>query len=445
MTTTQDTPNAITIQPGVTKITAEMVKEANEKYKEELAAKRTSYEDVKTAYSSYGDDEEDFATIHEINRRINQATLAMRSAEFTPTKVKENLPFGHLLGQDLVTNGEDTMLVCKDSHAHRFFIDVEDNNFVFYYNNKPICKGKQATAHCVAGILTQLLNVCLINNIENTVAIEEGDSIPLSHISLAITNLLDGLDLPNGENPDPVIKECMNVNKLSKVNTSDYLLIPKSYLPAGIIEDIEDNVYASCTFPGEEGDPQDTEIVDHVTFDKEEPEGTSRRFNPTYNIYDMEKPYWNPHSNILLNDSDYIYWRNTSEVALENLPTTPYDFVLPLDVLARCTSDALMYELEPYIGDLDKSVNDVITPSALYIMLTSNEKLGYYGYTPVFRLGETYTEYRHYFGKLILDAIGVHIKNDDSWEDAAAIDTLEVIEVAIDKAMYAGTLEELGI
>ena len=221
-------------------------------------------------------------------------------------------------------------------------------------------------------------------------------------------------------------------------------------MPEGVIERIEDEVYGSIRL--QELDNYDVDTLGPSEDDLDDMYANYKQTKAKNNIMESDDDFhgfddfdvvnlWDPHGEELLRDYDVIDWRNVAKSRAEGLPKYAVDLALPIDVFAHCISDALMYELEPYADDLGPTYADYITPAAIYIMLAMGENFSSYQYTPTFKLDRTYTDYRFNLANRILAALGKQVKDDGTWEDAAAIDTRHLIEKSIDIAMYTGTLE----
>ena len=433
-----------------TRITADMVREATERYQAELKNKtekalaKTKYEDESFWYDQ---DIEDSALACQANRRLNQE-LKSATTSATNEELKQEVGEEHVIGQDLIRDGDDVVDILSRTHyKYRMFVEFDEklNAYNFYYDNKRL-NSFRVTPDMVAGILTQLLDIAIVNSLDNTVSYEDGESCALGAITQALANLISNLS----GYPSHNVKCCLADTKLDKCITNSWIPVPTSYLPEGVIERIEDEVYGSIRLQELDNDyvdtlgPSEDDLDDMYANYKQtkaknnimESDDDFHGFDD-FNVVDL----WDPHGEELLKDYDVIDWRNVAKSRAEGLPKRAFDLALPIDVFAHCISDALMYELEPYADDLGPTYADYITPAAIYIMLAMGENFSSYQYTPTFKLDRTYTDYRFNLANRILAALGKQVKDDGTWDDAAAIDTRHLIEKSIDIAMYTGTLE----
>lgn len=446
--TKEDVANA-TIQPG-TRITADMVREATERYQNELKNK-TEKALVKTKHTDqsfwYEQDNEDDGLVCQVNRRLNQE-LKSATTFATNDELKKEVGEEHVIGQDLIRDGDDAVDILSRTHyKYRMFVEFDEksNAYNFFYDNKRL-NSFRVSPDMVAGILTQLLDIAVVNSLDNTVAYEDGESCALGAITQALANLISNLS----GYPSHNVKCCLADTKLDKCVTNSWIPVPTSYLPEGVIERIEDEVYGTTRL--QELDNYDVGALGPSESDLDEMYANYRQVKTKNNIIESDEDFhgfddleainvWDPHGDDLLRDYDVIDWRNVARSEVEGLPKYAIDLSLPIDVFAHCISDALMYELEPYADDLGSIYADYITPAAIYIMLAMGENFSSYKYTPTFKIGSTYTDYRFNLANRILAALGKHVVGDNTWEDATAIDTRHLIEKSIDTAMYTGTLE----
>lgn len=433
-----------------TRITADMVREATERYQAELKNKtekalaKTKYEDESFWYDQ---DIEDSALACQANRRLNQE-LKSATTSATNEELKQEVGEEHVIGQDLIRDGDDVVDILSRTHyKYRMFVEFDEklNAYNFYYDNKRL-NSFRVTPDMVAGILTQLLDIAIVNSLDNTVSYEDGESCALGAITQALANLISNLS----GYPSHNVKCCLADTKLDKCITNSWIPVPTSYLPEGVIERIEDEVYGSIRL--QELDNYDVDTLGPSEDDLDDMYANYKQTKAKNNIMESDDDFhgfddfnvvdlWDPHGEELLKDYDVIDWRNVAKSRAEGLPKRAFDLALPIDVFAHCISDALMYELEPYADDLGPTYADYITPAAIYIMLAMGENFSSYQYTPTFKLDRTYTDYRFNLANRILAALGKQVKDDGTWDDAAAIDTRHLIEKSIDIAMYTGTLE----
>ena len=433
-----------------TRITADMVREATERYQAELKNKtekalaKTKYEDESFWYDQ---DIEDSALACQANRRLNQE-LKSATTSATNEELKQEVGEEHVIGQDLIRDGDDVVDILSRTHyKYRMFVEFDEklNAYNFYYDNKRL-NSFRVTPDMVAGILTQLLDIAIVNSLDNTVSYEDGESCALGAITQALANLISNLS----GYPSHNVKCCLADTKLDKCITNSWIPVPTSYLPEGVIERIEDEVYGSIRL--QELDNYDVDTLGPSEDDLDDMYANYKQTKAKNNIMESDDDFhgfddfdvvdlWDPHGEELLKDYDVIDWRNVAKSGAEGLPKHAFDLALPIDVFAHCISDALMYELEPYADDLGPTYADYITPAAIYIMLAMGENFSSYQYTPTFKLDRTYTDYRFNLANRILAALGKQVKDDGTWDDAAAIDTRHLIEKSIDIAMYTGTLE----
>lgn len=446
--TKEDVANT-TAQQG-TRITADMVREATERYQAELKNKtekalaKTKYEDESFWYEQ---DTEDSALACQANRRLNQE-LKSATTFATNEELKQEVGEEHVIGQDLIRDGDDVVDILSRTHyKYRMFVEFDEklNAYNFYYDNKRL-NSFRVTPAMVAGILTQLLDIAVVNSLDNTVSYEDGESCALGAITQALANLISNLS----GYPSHNVKCCLADTKLDKCITNSWIPVPTSYLPEGVIERIEDEVYGNTRL--HELDKYDVDTLGPSEDDLDDMYANYKQTKAKNNIMESDDDFhgfddfdvvnlWDPHGEELLRDYDVIDWRNVAKSGSEGLPKYAVDLALPIDVFAHCISDALMYELEPYADDLGPTYADYITPAAIYIMLAMGENFSSYQYTPTFKLDRTYTDYRFNLANRILAALGKQVKDDGTWEDATAIDTRHLIERSIDVAMYTGTLE----
>lgn len=441
--TKEDVANT-TAQQG-TRITADMVREATERYQAELKNKtekalaKTKYEDESFWYDQ---DTEDSALACQANRRLNQE-LKSATTSATNEELKQEVGEEHVIGQDLIRDGDDVVDILSRTHyKYRMFVEFDEklNAYNFFYDNKRLNSFRVSPA-MVAGILTQLLDITVVNSLDNTVSYEDGESCALGAITQALANLISNLS----GYPSHNVKCCLADTKLDKCITNSWIPVPTSYLPEGVIERIEDEVYGSIRL--QELDNYDVDTLGPSEDDLDDMYANYKQTKAKNNIMESDDDFhgfddlWDPHGEELLKDYDVIDWRNVSKSGTEGLPKHAFDLALPIDVFAHCISDALMYELEPYADDLGPTYADYITPAAIYIMLAMGKNFSSYQYTPTFELDRIYTEYRFNLANRILAALGKQVKDDGTWDDAAAIDTRHLIEKSIDIAMYTGTLE----
>ena len=446
--TKEDVANT-TAQQG-TRITADMVREATERYQAELKNKtekalaKTKYEDESFWYDQ---DTEDSALACQANRRLNQE-LKSATTSATNEELKQEVGEEHVIGQDLIRDGDDVVDILSRTHyKYRMFVEFDEklNAYNFFYDNKRL-NSFRVTPAMVAGILTQLLDIAVVNSLDNTVSYEDGESCALGAITQALANLISNLS----GYPSHNVKCCLADTKLDKCITNSWIPVPTSYLPEGVIERIEDEVYGSIRL--QELDNYDVDTLGPSEDDLDDMYANYKQTKAKNNIMESDDDFhgfddfdvvnlWDPHGEELLRDYDVIDWRNVAKNGAEGLPKYAVDLALPIDVFAHCISDALMYELEPYADDLGPTYADYITPAAIYIMLAMGENFSSYQYTPTFKLDRTYTDYRFNLANRILAALGKQVKDDGTWDDAAAIDTRHLIEKSIDIAMYTGTLE----
>lgn len=446
--TKEDVANT-TAQQG-TRITADMVREATERYQAELKNKtekalaKTKYEDESFWYDQ---DTEDSALACQANRRLNQE-LKSATTSATNEELKQEVGEEHVIGQDLIRDGDDVVDILSRTHyKYRMFVEFDEklNAYNFFYDNKRL-NSFRVTPDMVAGILTQLLDIAVVNSLDNTVSYEDGESCALGAITQALANLISNLS----GYPSHNVKCCLADTKLDKCITNSWIPVPTSYLPEGVIERIEDEVYGNTRL--HELDKYDVDTLGPSEDDLDDMYANYKQTRAKNNIMESDDDFhgfddfdvvnlWDPHGEELLRDYDVIDWRNVAKNGAEGLPKYAVDLALPIDVFAHCISDALMYELEPYADDLGPTYADYITPAAIYIMLAMGENFSSYQYTPTFKLDRTYTDYRFNLANRILAALGKQVKDDGTWDDAAAIDTRHLIEKSIDIAMYTGTLE----
>ncbi len=446
--TKEDVENT-TLQQG-TRITADMVREATERYQNELK-KKTDKALVKTTYADesfwYEQDNEDGALVYQVNTRLNQE-LKSATTFATNDELKQEVGEEHFIGQDLIRDGDDAVDILSPTHyKYRMFVEFDEksNAYNFFYDTKRL-NSFRVTPSMVAGILSQLLDIAVVNSLDNTVACEDGESCALGSITQALANLISNL----AGYPSRNVNCCLADTKLNKCVANSWIPVPTSYLPEGVIERIEDEVYGTARL--QELDNYDVDTLGPSESDLDDMYASYRKAKTKNNIIESDEDFhgfddleavnvWDPHGDDLLRDYDVIDWSNVNRSGVNGLPKYAVDLALPIDVFAHCISDALMYELEPYADDLGSVYADYITPAAIYIMLAMGENFSSYKYTPTFKIGSTYTDYRFNLANSILAALGKHVTGNDTWEDATAIDTRHMIEKSIDIAMYTGTLE----
>lgn len=446
--TKEDVANT-TAQQG-TRITADMVREATERYQNELKNKTTKAL-TKTKYTDesfwYEQDVDDSSLACQANRRLNQE-LKSATTSATDEELKQEVGEEHVIGQDLIRDGDDVVDILSRTHyKYRMFVEFDEtsNSYNFFYDNKRLNSFRVSPA-MVAGVLTQLLDIAVVNSLDNTVAYEDGESCALGAITQALANLISNLS----GYPSHNVKCCLADTKLDKCLTNSWIPVPTSYLPEGVIERIEDEVYGGTRL--QELDNYDVDTLGPSDDDLDDMYDNYKKTQTKNSIIESDDDFhgfddlgivglWDPHGDELLKDYDAIDWRSVDMSRADGLPRYAVDLALPIDVFAHCISDALMYELEPYAEDLGPTYADYITPAALYIMLAMGKDFSSYQYTPTFKIDSTYTDYRFNLANRILAALGKHVTEDGTWEDAIAIDTRHLIEKSIDIAMYTGTLE----
>ena len=147
--TKEDVANT-TAQQG-TRITADMVREATERYQNELKNKTTKAL-TKTKYADesfwYEQDVDDSSLACQANRRLNQE-LKSATTFATDEELKQEVGEEHVIGQDLIRDGDDVVDILSRTHyKYRMFIEFDEtsNSYNFFYDNKRLNSFRVSTA-----------------------------------------------------------------------------------------------------------------------------------------------------------------------------------------------------------------------------------------------------------------------------------------------------------
>ena len=461
MKITQEVVNAVTKSAVVAqprKITAEMIAEATEQYEKEKAtreaarqAKLAAWEDQKARLAAkkkqgsefdeirrhYGAAQEECRIFKELEDVTKRYLLESRNYTIM-SHHKSILPADNYDAQMDVLGDNENEVVSRGSHKYRVVVTYNDvDGFEFFYGDTKMHFADLSEDY-IAGMLTQLINTVLINASTNTVAYENGDESALRTITTAMSNILENLDQ---DCTRAGVIQCMDDHKLTDLSPETWINVPPDYLPLGVIDEIDDEVYSGRAYPtDDEVDENDYASVNaRIMESAEDFHGFEEETSMFSNVWDIN-------SDRLLDSDDYIDWScETTRSHLDNpLPYCADDFNLPISTFARTLSDNLTYDLEPYEKDINADYGGYITPAALYILINGDPKLESCCYTPLFRATLTYEQFREHLANKIIKLFGEYDKND-SWAEAERQDLFELIQMSIDKAMWHGELLERNI
>lgn len=466
--------NMVTVNEPM-RITPDMVKSALADYDKELAEKTKKRQDaldkakIADPYIDVWDRVDADRLSHEIQLEVNDAlnkeVADSYSPDFTLKDIEKKLHPDHYRGQlSILSRTKSRHVTCLDSHRYRFFVEYDDkyHGYYVYYDNV-VLNSIPITGESLAGLLTQLLSVLAMNSIDNTIAMEESPEVALKQISIATANFIGTLD-EDFKREDPVDR-ALEDHKLFEY-LHDVVDVPSDYLPVNIIDEVENRVYKehlygvsdaeddfdtvngynSMDYPDADMYPTEEDVEKDINkcLDKFRKERIDREIMESdadfHGFTDPDSMVWHKDCGRLIKDDDYLYWGNEA-IGKDGLPMNPNDLSVEIRIFARTLSDSLLFELEPYKADIGNNYEDFISPAALYVLLVGSKELAVYNYTPLFRVGKSYTMYRTNLGKVILGLIGKNNPPSDTWDEAMITDILHIIHVAIDNAMWAGTAE----
>lgn len=456
--TQEDVAKVEAAQPR--KITPEMIAAATEQYEKDRAereARRNNYkssvtsatkalqvipsEETATRFSKYvSEADEDYSFFKELDKATTRRIKTSKNMRII-NNILAYIGKDHYDGQNAVLGGNEAEIVARGSHEHRVTVSYasEYDEFEIYYGDQKMHFHALSNDY-IAGVLTQLINVILINSSTNTIAYENGEESALRSITNAVVNLFDDLDM---DCTRAGVLRCLDDHRLTDLNDNTYIHVPHDYLPLGVLDELDEEVFSGNTFPEEDDiDAQEEEFKRRYRSRETEIMESDKDFTGFDDRESLFDNVWDIHSDKLLESNDYIDWSCVkASTSLEDpLPYCADDFSVPISILARTLSDTLMYELEPYEKDINVNYGDYITAAALYILIVGDSKLENGCYTPVFRATLSYEQFRKHLGDKIIALFGKYNMNDP-WKVAERQDLYDIILKSIDKAMWSAELE----
>ena len=448
------------------KITADMIAAATAQYEQEKAdreaarkARQAEWEAAKKKYESackrQRADKDDIDAINNYYEsakeeltffdQLDMATTArVRSSKNMRiiSNILAHIDKENYEAQLAILGGNKKEVVARGSDKYRLTVEYDDGEFEVFYGDRKI-HFKRLSGDFIAGALTQLLNVMLINASTNTLAYENGEEKSLRNVTIALANFLESLD---DDCTRAGVIECCDDNKLNDLPGDPWIDVPKDFLPLGVIDEIDEEVYSGKLCPTEEDiDAMEEKWQREYNRKRAAVEESSEDFHGFTDAINEFEDVWDIHAGRLLSSDYYIDWSCVTTQQLDDpLPYCADDFNVPISTLSKTLSENLIYDLEPYEKDINVNYGDYITPVALYILINGDNKLESGCYTPVFRAALTYENFRKHLASKIIKLFGAYDEND-SWAVAEHQDLFEIIEMSIDKAMWSAELIDRDI